>query len=173
MERKQVSKSKPSGAANLRRKGQEIMKKIIKGKLYNTDTATFVAEHEKHARSSFSWYHEALYLKKTGEYFLWGEGHAASPYNTACPDGGSDPGEAIRPISYVEAREWAEKHMTADEYIHLFGEPEEDESKTKLTLHIRRDLVNKIKQLAAKSSKTISEYIEDMISECIEDMINA
>ena len=140
------------------------MKKVIKGKLYDTVTATFVAEHEKHARSSFNWYREALYRKKTGEYFLWGEGHAASPYSTSCPDGGSDPGEAIKPILYNEAREWAEKHMTADEYIKLFGEPEEDDEKVQLKVYITNTAYSKVKQGAAQTGKSLSQYIEQLIN---------
>lgn len=113
------------------------MKKIIKGKLYNTVSATVIGQYEN----------EVLYQKKTGEFFLW--------------IGGSNP--AIKPISYDAAREWAAKHID-DKCIKLFGEPEEDTSKVKLTLHIRRDLVHKVKQSAAKSGKTVSEYIEDMIN---------
>ena len=46
------------------------MKKIINGKMYNTDTARKVAscEHGDGPRD-FRYYSESLYCKRTGEYF--------------------------------------------------------------------------------------------------------
>ena len=71
-------------------------------------------------------YKETLYRKKTGEYFIYGEGHAASPYRRR--SGGMwAPGEGITPIGIEEAREWAEEHLTIDEYEAEWGEPADEE----------------------------------------------
>lgn len=46
------------------------MKKIINGKMYNTETAEKLTSWEHSYRSQVDWYEEMLYKKKTGEYFL-------------------------------------------------------------------------------------------------------
>lgn len=96
------------------------MKKIINGKLYNTETAKEVA----------SWWNglgvrdfrnceESLYLKKTGEYFLFGKGGGASSYAQRFGDMWGY-GEKIKPLTEEEAREWAEEHLDADEYLKIW-----------------------------------------------------
>lgn len=46
------------------------MKKIINGKKYDTSTAKYLGEYDFGYQSSFNWYREELYEKKTGEFFL-------------------------------------------------------------------------------------------------------
>ena len=48
------------------------MKKIINGKIYDTDTAKEIdsISHGDGPRD-FRYYHEVLYRKRTGEYFLF------------------------------------------------------------------------------------------------------
>lgn len=141
------------------------MKKIINGKLYDTETAKKVAEWSKNcARNDFSYYEEELYSKKTGEFFLYGEGNAASPYNEYSY-GSYTGGEKIVPLTYEEAREWAERKLDADEYIELFGEPEEAENdgKQKLNLYLPSAIVDKAKRESAKKGVSVSEYISELI----------
>ena len=101
------------------------MKKIINNKLYNTKTAKFLGSDSYSNERDFNYWHEKLYVKKTGEFFLWGEGGPKSKYaeqvEPHCYMGGCD----ITPLSLDEAREWAERHLSTDVYIELFGEPEE------------------------------------------------
>jgi hypothetical protein len=99
------------------------MKKIINGRMYNTDTAKrldWASDGE-----GFSHWKEELYQKKTGEFFLYGEGGPASPYARRCGQNGWSDGWTIAPITEQQAREWAERNLAADEYIEIFGEPEE------------------------------------------------
>lgn len=101
------------------------MKKIIYGKKYDTKTAKETATWDNNfARSNFNYYEETLYLKKTGEYFLYGFGNAESKYAQRCPDGWTS-GENIRPLSEKEAKEWAEVHCDGDTYESIFGEVQE------------------------------------------------
>lgn len=101
------------------------MRKIINGKMYNTATARLVGEYENgYYRNDFNWYEEQLYRKKTGEFFKYGRGNAMSPYAERCM-GGMCGGEKIVPISEEDAREFAEKKLTVEEYIEAFGEVEE------------------------------------------------
>lgn len=47
--------------------------------MYNTETATEIDWQENTAnRGDYSYYREYLYRKKTGEFFLYGYGNAAS-----------------------------------------------------------------------------------------------
>ena len=100
------------------------MKKIINRKKYDTDTASFIEEYSKHYRSDFRFIHEELYQKKTGEFFLYGEGGPLTRYAEQYNDGkgyGSD----IIPITEEDAMDWIEAHGDADLFEKVFGEIEE------------------------------------------------
>ena len=101
------------------------MKKIIDGKLYNTETATKVGYWDNNQYGSFNWCREILYKKKTGEFFLYGEGGALSPYTKSCGQNCWSGSEEIIPYTEAEAKEWAERCLDADDYIAIFGEVEE------------------------------------------------
>lgn len=139
------------------------MKKIIDGKLYNTDTARKVGAWSEDDRGSFSWYEETLYQKKTGEFFLYGDGHAASPYAKSYSDGTMGPGEAVRPLSYDAARKWAERCLTADEYEAIFGLDDEDEGRTVLSVSMSSAAAAMARQAAAGKGVTLSAYIESLV----------
>ncbi len=101
------------------------MKKIIKKKLYNTETAEAVGGFSNGlSNSDFRFMEETLYKKKTGEFFLHGHGGAMSRYSEECGDGWAG-SEKIMPLSTDEAREWSEQHLDADTYMSLFGTVEE------------------------------------------------
>ena len=100
------------------------MRKIINGKMYNTETATMVAERESGFVSDFAHFTESLYLKKTNEFFLHGEGGPASRYCEHAM-GGYVGGESIIPLTVDEAKEFVEKYAEVETYIDLFGEVEE------------------------------------------------
>lgn len=103
-------------------------KEIIKGKKYDTTTAKLVAVWDNNVSTSdFSHVSEELYLKKTGEYFLYGCGGAMTKYAEYIEGagGGYGGGYKIIPLSVDAAKEWAERHLTADEYEEIFGEVEE------------------------------------------------
>ena len=101
------------------------MKKIINGKKYDTHTAKAIHVHGNgYFYSDFQHYSETLYKKKTGEYFLYGEGGPMSKYaeyygNTTTG------GDKIIPLSEERARKWCETHMDVDAYEREFGEVDE------------------------------------------------
>ena len=104
------------------------MKKIIKGRLYDTDTAERIGYYTNGSDCrSYLWFEETLYRKKTGEFFLHGNGGPTSRYaECTSPDGHAfRSGEAIVPQTIDQAKTWAERHMDADDYIEVFGEVEE------------------------------------------------
>ncbi len=103
-------------------KGMIAMKKIISGKMYNTETASEVASISSYqSQSDFNWYEEILYKKTTGEYFLWGHGGPMTKYAEACDGGGYTGGSNIFPLSKEEVLEWGEMNMDADKYEAEFG----------------------------------------------------
>lgn len=100
------------------------MKKIINGKKYDTETARAICEHTHAYPSDWYYVHEVLYLKKTGEYFIHGEGGACSAYHES--NGKSQWGaEKIVPISESKAQEFVEEYGSVELYEELFGEVEE------------------------------------------------
>ena len=101
------------------------MKIIKNGKKYDTDTAKEVGSYQKGYGRDLSYYREELYRKKTGEFFLYGEGGGLSPHAHHFPGGGYCEGEKIVPMSKAEAKSWCEQHLSYGAYVELFGEPEE------------------------------------------------
>ena len=101
------------------------MKKIINGKMYNTETATELAYYSYLYPSDFGYFEETLYRKKKGEYFLYGKGNAASKYAVSCGNNSWSSGWDITPMPELKARSWVETNCDADVYVAIFGEPEE------------------------------------------------
>ncbi len=84
------------------------MKRVIRGKMYNTETATCHAGYEVFRnRKTFG---EALYSKRNGEFFLfkyvWGSREAL---------------DTIYPLTDEEAKAWCEEKALCEVYMELFG----------------------------------------------------
>lgn len=142
------------------------MKRIIKNKLYDTDTAQRLGEYAPNPYiSDFSYFCETLYRKKTGEFFLHGEGNAASKYSRSCGQNETCGGEKIVPLTYAEAQAWAEEHLDGDDYIALFGEPVEDDSVSALNIRISAAKMQKLRQAAGKRGVSLVDLVESMIDE--------
>ena len=101
------------------------MKKIINGKMYNTETATLICRFNNGlSYSDFRCLNERLYQKKTGEFFIHGSGGAMTRWSVRHGDYTSG-SEGILPITVSEAKEFIEAHGDIDDYIKCFGEVEE------------------------------------------------
>lgn len=113
------------------------MKKIIDGKKYDTETAREVGSWDNGCFvTDMQYFSETLYRKRTGEYFLYGEGGAMSRYAEPCEGNSWTSGEHIFPLSYEEATHWAEEHMDADDYESEFGEVSEDGEDVAVTVRV-------------------------------------
>ena len=98
------------------------MKKIINGKKYDTETAVLIAEMDNgRSESDFNWVHEKMFLKKTGEFFLFGEGGAMTAYRRSCDGNSYCGGEKLVPITTDEAKKFGEENMSAEAYEKTFG----------------------------------------------------
>lgn len=88
------------------------MRKVINGKMYDTDTATVVAENTEYDDEQ-PYSKVTLYKKKTGEFYFF------------CEKFTEDKNIWIEPILEDEAKEFAEKALDGDQYEAVFGKVEE------------------------------------------------
>lgn len=84
------------------------MQKIINGKRYNTETAKEVAYTQK--GEGFTFQHEALFLTKTGNWFLYYDGGAFTKYSVILPDGNQGGSAGIKVYTPDQAYEWLERN---------------------------------------------------------------
>lgn len=140
------------------------MKKIINGRKYDTETAKEMASwSDGLSFRDFTHVEEVLYQKRTGEFFLHGAGGPSTRYARSCPSGGWSSGEAIIPLTWESAREWAEEHLDADDYETIFGEVPEDDSRVTVTLSLSASAVETAKRAASQAGMNLSAYIESLI----------
>lgn len=127
------------------------MRKIINGKMYDTSTAKRrsgaidVGNGEE-----LDFYGLTLYQKRTGEFFLYRD-----VYRGDLDDG-------IIPLTYDDAREWAESHLDADDYESIFGDITDDRGQI-LSLSISAVASERARRAAAQQGLSLSEYIEGLI----------
>lgn len=139
------------------------MKRIIDGKRYDTDTAEKIGFAKHGSTRDFEYYEETLYCKRTGEYFVHGFGHGASRYATHTENGWG-PGENIAPMTYEQAREWAEKNLDADDYEHEFGPTSEYGDGADVVLSVRvspftRETLRRLSKQTGRSQGSILDEI--------------
>lgn len=135
------------------------MKKIINGKLYDTTTAKEIAScYHGEGPSDFRYYHETLFRKRTGEYFLAGHGGPMSKYAKSAGQNSWTGGEGITPLTYSEATEWAEREMDADDYQAEFG-PVAEEETVHLHISLPADVADRVRKAAAAEGLSVSECI--------------
>jgi hypothetical protein len=98
------------------------MKKIVDGKVYNTETAECIAEWDNgFYGNDFKRCEESLYKTKKGAYFLAGEGGPMSKY--ARPVGNmTGGGDGLEPITEHEAQKWLEDRDFTKELEEYFSE---------------------------------------------------
>ncbi len=139
------------------------MKKIIRGRLYDTDTAKEIGCDSYSDPGDIDYWEETLYRKKTGEFFLDGEGGARSGYAVCIGQNTWSGGEKITPLTYDEAREWAENHLDADTYMQYFEVSDNIADKETVAIRLSAAAIDKLKILASKNDTTLSGIIEQMI----------
>lgn len=139
------------------------MKKIINGKVYNTETARLVGHWNlDESVTDFSWYEEDLYRKKTGEYFIHGSGNAASKYAEHAY-GLWEGGAAIIPLTFEQARDWTEEHLEADEYIAEFGDPGEGDEDVQILVKVSPKAKSMLDEMRSREGITLSQAVERFI----------
>lgn len=141
------------------------MIRIIKGKKYNTETANLCGSWDNgRGYTDFSHVSEELYQKRTGEFFLYGEGGPMSRYSRSTGQNSWSGDERITPLSFEEARAWAEEHLSADEYEATFGEVTEDGETKGVLYSLPVTAIDKVKRTALARKCSASKVIEDLIA---------
>ena len=98
------------------------MKKVINGKMYNTETADLIASWDNgFSESDFNHCSYKLYRTKKGSWFLYGEGGAMSVYATTCGST-THGGNGIELLTPGEALEWLSRHDFPDEAAQYFAD---------------------------------------------------
>ena len=144
------------------------MKKIIGGRVYDTDTSMALGKWQNTDDvCNFQHYREALYRKRTGEFFLHGEGGPMTKYAVAVGDNSWRGGEKIIPLTVKAAREWVEEHLTADEYEEIFGLPGEDAEPVMISAMIDAQLMAKLRAKAAEDGISVTACLQKILSEAL------
>lgn len=85
------------------------MRKIKEGRQYDTEAAMYVASCTHGIEGDPDWYTEKLYRKKTGEFFIAGEGGEKTRYAHRLY-GTVGPGFDIIPLDHEDVRAWSADH---------------------------------------------------------------
>lgn len=143
------------------------MKKVIEGRVYNTETAKLLGSGDNgYPRNDFHFWEEDLYRTKSGAYFLHGAGGPASRYAVTTGQNSWSGGEKIIPLAPEQAREWAEEMLGADEYTELFGEPDEaSDEREALNVSVPAHIKFRLDRLREGEGKTLSQVIEEILTE--------
>ena len=127
------------------------MKKYINGKVYDTATAKKVGDWDNGCLpGDFDYYRERMFRKKTGEYFLW----------SCTTFSGQD---EIRPLTFDEAREWAEEHLDGDEYEEIFGAISDDGTDCLISAVVKASSRDRLRREAEKSGRSIGKILDELI----------
>ena len=141
------------------------MKKVINGKMYDTDKAKCLGEWDNGIYGfDFDAIYEALHRKRTGEFFLYGKGGARTQYAEPRGQNSWGGGERIMPLSYSEAQEWAEDHLDGEEYEQIFGEIVEDESSVTVTINLSAAANEKLNRLVSQKGISKGAVIEELLN---------
>lgn len=139
------------------------MKKRTEGKVYDTETAKLVGVGIHYSnRGDLDYVEECLYVKKTGEYFIYGEGGARSKYSRQTGNNSWSGGEDIIPMTYEKAKKYAEENLTADEYEKEFGAESEAED-VHIHVQLAPDVAQMLKDGAIAKNQSLRDYISDLI----------
>jgi hypothetical protein len=102
------------------------MKKVINGKVYNTETATMICSRSYgQGYRDFNAWEETLYVTKKGQFFLYYWGGANSKYSVYVSTNTRSESSGIKLLTEDEAREFAEKCNCDPDVYEKYFEVEE------------------------------------------------
>lgn len=138
------------------------MRKVIKGTVCDTETATRLGTCGHDITNRLHRWTETLYRTKSGRYFIHGEGEPGSRYAKAEDDGHWKSGEQIDIITKEAAEKWAEEHLSGDEYEAAFGLPDEV---PKITIELTPENRRKLDDIRAANGMKFVDIINDAIEQ--------
>lgn len=133
------------------------MKKVIKGKLYSTESAKKLATYEYGNTRNNNYYIEQLYRKRTGEYFIYGKGKAASKYAQPAyhSSGVLTKGEAIVPVTAEWAKQWSSEHLDKSENSKLW----ENTNSKDIHVQIQGDVAKRLDGALKNGKLSLKEIV--------------
>ena len=141
------------------------MKKYIDGKCYDTETAKYIGSDSYAYPGDYNYWEEKLYRKKTGEYFLHGEGGANTRYSVSIDQNSWTGGEKIIPLTKEEAREWAEEHLSEEKYEAEFV----TENESELTVIFKELLAD----IDGYHDKLVGSGINEKEKQCVDAVVGS
>lgn len=138
------------------------MKKVIDGRIYDTEKAQLIGDIGGDYGDRLNSWSESLYRKRNGEFFFHGEGGPNSKYSRQTGANSWSGGDEIRPLTYAEARAWAEKNLDADVVIKHFAVTDDD-SKIAVNTTLTASVVDRARIAASEAGLNLSAYIESLI----------
>lgn len=103
------------------------MKKVLDGKIYNTEKAEKLYEWcNRKFVGDLEYCEEALYRTPKGAYFIFGRGGAMTKYAHQCGSNSTCGGAGIEVLTEVEAMSWLEEHDGSDALIKFFADKIEE-----------------------------------------------
>lgn len=140
------------------------MKKYINNKMYDTETATLIGSYSNSGNwRDFSHFEESLYRKRTGEFFLFGQGGPMTSYRVSSGQNSWSGGSAIRPLTVAEAQKWAQEHLGTDEYDAAFGAITEDETLELVAYRIKASNAERVRRAMSATGKSGGAIIDELI----------
>ncbi len=141
------------------------MKAIINGRRYDTDAAQKLGTFNANEDDRLTWVTEELYQKRTGEFFLAGEGGAMSRYAARTNWNHWKGGACIIPLEREEARQWAEQHLSADAYAQLFEViPDDDAKPEALHVQLPPSLMAQVRRKAHERGLTLRDVVTQALT---------
>lgn len=139
------------------------MKRYIKNKVYDTDTARFIGRIGYSNPGDLNYWSDNLYQKKTGEFFMFCEGGAMSKYSKQTGDNEWSGDWTIKPVNYDEAEKWAQINLDADTYEKYFVAQTDDDGKVQMGINVSKANAERLRKNSAKLGMGVSQYIESLI----------
>ena len=127
------------------------MRKILKNKVYDTDTANYIGQYSYKPEDRLYGYDEELYRKRTGEYFMYCDGGPGSRYSREYGNNSREGIALIEPLTYDEAKEWAKEYLPAETYENEFGIVDEDENVVAIHVQIPAALNDRLESERSKT----------------------
>jgi len=136
------------------------VKKIIKGRLCDTDTAHKIGVWDNGQYGSLEYASETLYRTRSGQFFIHVKGESRSMYAKSVDLGSWTAGESIFLMSFDSAKEWAEEHLTKGEYNLHFEIPEGGDKVT-MTVIVNASTKAILEEAKAKTGRPISALVDE------------
>ena len=134
------------------------MKKIINNRVYDTSTAKRCSDPvDIGSIEEYDFYALTLYQKRNGEFFLFRD-----VFRGPLDDG-------IVPLSYEDARQWAESNVSANKYEELFGTVSEDDSRASINISLPCSLIEQARRIAAAQNISLSAYVETLLTNALKE----